>query len=223
MIQSEHSEALAISSRIVADLLKFNISASGDDGANLRSMAGKLISDFNILLATKTVGASLYACFEQARLAGATLIVMNDIRTAMFAEVPTFLLGTSIVNAAVIFSFVEQSQIISRMEFGSRVEVETLMDQMLEIIEDIKLNKADSFSSSDYQNFVNLSASLVNHLSSTERQLPRIVHYTMSVNYPALTLSNLIYRDGSRSEELIAENQTVHPAFMQRNVVALSE
>jgi prophage DNA circulation protein len=45
----------------------------------------------------------------------------------------------------------------------------------------------------------------------------------MAINYPALALSNRIYADGSRSEELIAENQTVHPAFMQRDIIALSE
>ena len=222
MIRSEQSEALAISGRVVAELLKFNIALTGEEGANLRSMIGRLISDFHGLLSTKTVGASLYACFEQARLAGATLIVMNNVRTAMFKELPVFLMGQSIVNAAVIFSFVEQSQIISYMEFGSRSEVSTLMDQMSAIIEDIKLNKADSFVSSDYQNFVALSAALIQHLSSTERKLPRIVKYKMEAHFPALALSNRIYSDGSRSEELIAENKTVHPAFMQRDIVALS-
>jgi prophage DNA circulation protein len=44
----------------------------------------------------------------------------------------------------------------------------------------------------------------------------------MSVHYPAHALSNRIYGDGSRGEELIAENKTVHPAFMQRDVIALS-
>jgi prophage DNA circulation protein len=53
--------------------------------------------------------------------------------------------------------------------------------------------------------------------------LPRIVNYQMPINYPALALANRIYADGSRSDELIAENETVHPAFMQRDVIALSE
>jgi prophage DNA circulation protein len=77
--------------------------------------------------------------------------------------------------------------------------------------------------SKDYQNFVGLAALLVQHLSATERQLPRVVSYRYPVNFPALTLSNRIYGVGSRSDELIAENKTVHPAFMQRNVIALSE
>ena len=69
---------------------------------------------------------------------------------------------------------------------------------------------------------VQLSALLIQHLSATERQLPRIVKYHMPINYPALALSNRIYGDGSRSDELVAENETVHPAFMQRDIIALS-
>ena len=98
----------------------------------------------------------------------------------------------------------------------------TLIDEMTVIIEDIKLNKANSFVASDYQNVVALSALLIQHLSATERELPRIVTYAMPINYPALALANRIYGDASRSDELADENETVHPAFMQRDIIALS-
>jgi hypothetical protein len=220
--KSERGEALAISSRLMAELISFNIASTGEDGANFRSAAGRFIAGFYESLSAQSLGTDLYACFELARTAGASLIVMDNIRTAMFNEQPLFPLGLSIVNAAIIFSFVEQSQLISYMAFGSRAEAAALLDTMGVIIEDIKLNKADSFVSNDYQNFVTLAAQLVQHLSATERQLPRVVQYQMPVRYPALTLSNRIYGDGSRSEELIAENDVVHPAFMQRDVIALS-
>jgi prophage DNA circulation protein len=108
-------------------------------------------------------------------------------------------------------------------EFGSRNEVDILMDAVSVVIENVKLNKADSFAAVDYQGFISTAALLIAHLSYAERQLPRVVQYNMAINYPALALSNRIYADGSRSEELIAENQTVHPAFMQRDIIALSE
>jgi prophage DNA circulation protein len=96
------------------------------------------------------------------------------------------------------------------------------MDAMNIAIEEIKLNKADSFVASDYQSFVFIAALLIQHMSSTERQLPRVVKYTWPVHYPSLTMSNRIYGEGSRSEELIAENKVVHPLFMQRDIIALS-
>jgi hypothetical protein len=193
------------------------------DGANLRIAVGKLFSDLDESISKFALGDELYTCFEQARLAGATLNSMDNVRNAMFAEAPVYLLGVTIVNAAIIFSIVEQSQIIATIEFDSRASVDDVIVRMNAAIENIKLNKADSFVVNDYQNFIALSALLIQHLAVTELQLPRIVRYQMPINYPALTLSNRIYGDGSRSDELIAENKTVHPAFMQRDIIALSQ
>jgi len=220
--KSERAEALAISTRLMAEVVSFSIASVGDEGANLRSAIGKFLSNFHQLIVDHVVGTALFACFEQARMAGATVKSMNNVRSAMFKETPAFPLGLAIVNAAVIFSFVEQSQIIAKIEFKSRNEASALMDEVAAIIEEIKMNKADSFVSRDYQNFVGLAALLIQHMSATERQLPRIVNYNFAANLPALYLSNRIYCVGSRSDELIEENRTVHPAFMQRNVVALS-
>jgi hypothetical protein len=220
--RSELSNGLEISKRLIDALMSFSISSQGTAGADLRSAVGKFLSNFSELVDTYTLGVSLYDCFEQARLAGATLNSMDNVRLAMFKETPTFPLGKAIVNAAILFSFVEQSQIIAKMLFASRVQVDTLMDQIGVIIETIKIEKADSFVSSDYQNFVALSALLVQHLSATERQLPRVVEYVMPVHFPSLALANRIYGDASRGDELTAENQTVHPAFMQRDIIALS-
>jgi hypothetical protein len=221
--KSERSEALDISRRVIAALMNFPIAAAGAPGAALRAQVGKYLGNLTELIDSKTVGPGLLACFDAARTAGATLASMNGVRLAMFAEAPSWPLGLGIVNGAIIFSFVEECQIIAPMDFGSRQEADTLIDEMTAIIEDIKLNKADSFVANDYQNFVALSALLIQHLSATERQLPRLVEYLMPVNYPALALANRIYGDASRSDELVAENETVHPAFMQRDVVALSE
>lgn len=221
-IKSERTEALAISGRLIAALVSFPIAAGGA-GADLRSAVGTFMANFSELIVDRTLGTELLGCFEAARAAGATLVSMNTVRVAMFAEAPLFPLGSSIVNAAIIFSFVEQCQIIAPMIFASRIEVDVLIDEMTAIIEDIKLNKSDLLVANDYQNFGSLAALLIQHLSSTERQLPRVVGYQMPTNMPALALANLIYGDGSRSDELVAENKTVHPAFMQRDIIALSE
>jgi hypothetical protein len=221
-IKSERTEALAISGRLMAALVTFPIAAGGA-GADLRSAIGSFMGNFSELIIDRTIGTELFACFEAARATGATLVSMNNVRVAMFAEAPAFPLGAAIVNAGIIFSFVEQCQIIAVMSFSSRPQVDVLIDEMTAIIEDIKLNKADSFVASDYQNVVMTAALLIQHLSATERQLPRIVKYQMPINYPALALANRIYGDASRSDELVAENETVHPAFMQRDIIALSE
>jgi hypothetical protein len=222
MIKSERGEALAISTRLTTALIRFNISLQGDAGAEFRSTVGKFLARFNDHVNKQVLGTEFYACFEQARFAGATLTSMNNVRLLALEEKPLYPLGVAIIDAAILFSFVEQSQIISKFVFRSRSEAASIMDTMTAIIENIKLTCADNFVSSDYQYFVGLAASLVQHLSATERLLPRIVRFSFPTHYPALAMSNRIYGDGSRSEELIVENKTVHPAFMQRNVVALS-
>jgi hypothetical protein len=219
--KSEYSEALAICGRLMTQLLNFSI-APGIDGANFRTAVGVLLGNFNILIESQTVGAQLLACFDLARIAGATLNVFDNVREAAAAEAPQFPLGIRIVNAALIMSLSEQSQIITGMTFASRTDVDVLMDAMAIIIDDIKLRGSESFEVNDYRNVVALSALLIYHLSATERLLPQIVTYHMPVNYPALALANRIYGDASRSDELIAENKTVHPAFMQRDIIALS-
>lgn len=221
MQKSELTEAKEIAGRMMTELMQFPIT-SNVDAAKLRTAVGRFMVDFSMLVDTKVIGTELFACFEQARAAGATLNTMDRIRISLFAESPLYNLGLVVVNAGILFSFIEQSQLIAVMNFSSSGDVDDLMDAMNKIIDDIKLNKADSFASSDYQNFVFLAALLIQHMSATERQLPRVIQYHWSVNYPALTLSNRIYGDGSRSDELIAENNTVHPAFMQRDIVALS-
>jgi hypothetical protein len=220
--KAENREALAISIRLIDALMSFSISSEGSIGATFRLAIDNYLSNFNQLSSKINFGTDLYACFEQARIAGATLNSMDNVRVAMFAETPQFELGFAIVNAAIIFSFVEQSQIISKTEYLSRADVNVVIERMNAVIEDVKLNKADYFLVSDYQNFIALAALLIQHLAITELQLPRIVQYHLPINYTALALANFIYGDGSRSDELIAENRTIHPAFMQRNVVALS-
>jgi prophage DNA circulation protein len=221
MKKSARTEALEISKRLLAPLINFPVK-DAEMAAEMRVAVGKYLVNFYDIVSNKIAGTELLKCFELARLAGATLNSMNKVRVVVLAEVPTYNMGEAIINAAIIFSFVEQSKMISTMEFKSRVEVDTLMDAMSAIIEEIKLTRADSFVSSDYQSFIFLAAVLIQHMSATERMLPRIVKYNMPVHFPALTLANRIYGDGSRSEELIAENKAVHPAFMQRDIIALS-
>jgi prophage DNA circulation protein len=147
---------------------------------------------------------------------------MDNVREAAFAETPVLPLSDRVINAAVIFSFVEQSKIIAAMTFRSQIDVDAVLDRMELVIEQIKVSKSDSFILSDYRNFVALAALLIQHLATTRRLLPRIVQFRFPINYPSLTMANRIYADASRAEELAAENRTIHPAFMQRHVTALS-
>jgi hypothetical protein len=58
-----------------------------------------------------------------------------------------------------------------------------------------------------------LGGSLVNYLNNVAGPLPRMITFNIATTYGALSLSQLIYYVGNRSDEIIAENKIVHPAF----------
>jgi hypothetical protein len=225
MKRSERAEAVEISKHIMAQLVTFPVASFSQPAVDMRLAMGKYMANFQSLtLENEFLGTELNDCFEKARLAGATINTMDRARNAMFREpAPQHRFSKGVIIAAIIFSFVQQVKILIAMEFKSRGEVVAMIDKMLPIIDTIKVNWGAFFFIEDYQNFVALSALLVQHLSETERQRPRIIQMKFPIHYPALSLANRVYGDASRSDELIAENHTVHPAFMPLDIQALSE
>jgi hypothetical protein len=197
--------------------------SSGRPGAELRRLVGALKVDTAASINNATVGTELQACFDAALAAGATLVNMDNVRIAMLKETPQYYIGAAMACAGIIFSLVEQTRMITGMTFVSRSDVESMLTKMRDIFDDVKLAMSNMITGTNYEYLVALSAALIQHLAATERMLPRVVAYQMPTNLPALTVANLLYGDGSRFDELIAENKTVHPAFMQRELMALSE
>jgi prophage DNA circulation protein len=108
------------------------------------------------------------------------------------------------------------------MTFDSKQDVLALMQKMKIAFDAARDEASDRMDSATYQNLTYLAGSLINFLNSVALRLPSIVNFSYQQNYPSYTLANLIYQDASRSEELISENQVVHPLFMPRQVIGLS-
>jgi hypothetical protein len=72
-----------------------------------------------------------------------------------------------------------------------------------------------------YAALITLAGSITRYLADTARPLPRMLTYEL-IPMPGLALSQFIYSDGSRSEELAKENRVVHPAFCPAKIRALS-
>jgi hypothetical protein len=208
---------------VTLDALLTGLPTSGRSGFDIRRMVGELRATAPASIEAGTIGTDLYACFEQAYASGVTMVQMDAVRKDLLIEAPVYDLGASLKSAGIVFSLVEQSRIIAAMEFQSRGDVDAMLAKMVDVIETIKLEVSELFYGTNYQTVVALSASLVQHLADTERQLPRIICYETVVSLPALTAANLLYGDGARYDELIKENKTIHPAFMQRDLVALSQ
>jgi prophage DNA circulation protein len=73
-----------------------------------------------------------------------------------------------------------------------------------------------------YRGLVELHAGIIAFLVQTARPLPAMLQFSFAQSMPTLTMSNRLYYDASRADELRAENKVVHPLFMLSTGQALS-
>ena len=100
------------------------------------------------------------------------------------------------------------------MPFRSREEVEEIADgDQCGIQRDGRI-AADDCDQGTYLALINLHGNVTMHLADRGRQLPRVIAYKYRMVMPALRMAQRAYAEPSRYQELVDENQVVHPAFM---------
>jgi hypothetical protein len=203
--------------------LQSGIPTRGESGSELRRVVGNFQAHKVELVEKFIIGTELFACFEQARIAGASLDSLDWVRIKMMEEQPLYDFGLAAKLVGMVFSFVEQCTIIATIKFVSRSDVEEMMTRMAKVVETLKVEVAELLDGIDYQHLIRLAALLMQHLSVTERKLPRIVKYMMPDSNSAFSLANFLYGDGARFEELIEENRIINPNFFPRGIRALSQ
>lgn len=88
---------------------------------------------------------------------------------------------------------------------------------------DVEIEAAgDAFLDETYQALKKLRQAMVLDLTNRGGSLPTLMTVNLAANLPALAVAQLLYRDASRSDQLIAEADVIHPAFMPTNFKALS-
>ena len=219
----ETREAVAILGRVLDSLLALIPVKVGREGSAFRRAIGDTRANAYTLIADGELGTELQTCFDECTAAGASLDGMELVRAAVMTEAPQYRLGTYVMTSSILFAAAQESIIVSGMEFVSRTDVQAIMARMVAVFDEIKLDIAENLDSASYQAMTGLAAATVNHLMLTELRLPEIVTYKMGGPMPSLAIANLIYGDGSRSNELEDENDVVHPAFMPVDVRALSQ
>lgn len=220
-IKSETTEIAGIVKRTTENLLAFT-GKVGQPGAALRYACGNLVARTPTYLSDGTFASRFLTCFQLATQTGIDLNWMDRVLAQLTAETPTTLTSSSVVQNGLIFAIAQEGRIIGTTEFVSRDDVDLTMRRMNYWFEIIKDVIADTMSGPGYQDFIALTAAITRHLTDTARPLPRMLRYDLTSVMPGLAISQYIYGDGTRSEELAAESKIVHPAFFQRTIRALS-
>ena len=220
---AEQSEITGLVNRLLDNFGNCISAMTGEDGVELRHQIGDMRAFYFQYLNDGTFSTRLLNCFTLARKDNVPLTSLTLIRLALFQEAPVCDVANAIVQQTIIFCLAAESRMITAIEFTSRDDVDAMIGVMKMAFDNARDILADAVDSVLYQTMIYLGGALINHLAMIGRPLPRMVSFSMPISMPALALSQRIYYDASRWEELVLENKTVHPAFVQREIRGLSQ
>jgi hypothetical protein len=206
----------------ICDYISNMVSAKGEQAASMRRQIGDLRSFGLDYLEDKTFGTNLLAIFTSALTLPITADRVAFVRQQLYGETPTGMIAILVVDTAILYCLTTESIFITRETFTSRNEITDLMKRMKTGFDQARDTAADRFDSATYQNLNYLAGSLINHLNSVALQLPSIVYFNYQASMPSLYLSNRIYQDTSRTDDLEDMNDVVHPLFMPQSITGLS-
>lgn len=219
--KTEFDEIDGIVKRTLTNLIAFS-GMVGRTGADLRYQVGDMMARTPIYIADGSFANRLLNCFRLATASGINLDWMDRVIKGLIEEKPTLLSSTSVVQNSLIYALAQESRIIGAITYVSRDDVDFTMRRMKAWFDIVRDMIADTMSGPAYEAFVNLTAGITRYLTDVARPLPRMLRYDLNAALPALFISNYIYGEGGRDEELAAENKIIHPAFCQRTMRALS-
>ena len=217
MTQAEVKEATAVLN-VVLDALMATLSGlRGKPLWQAKGAIGALSASAPAAIAQAQVGAPLTNCFELCRVAGASRAGMDAVVQAITA-IPRFIGIPAVVIAlgAVLLALVQESKIVLALTFTSRADVDAIMATMNDAFTVPEELAADMIQDpSVYQAIVATHAILMQFLVAEARPLPQMVDYQFNRRMPSLRLAQRLYHDPTRADQLVAENKTVHPLFVQ--------
>jgi hypothetical protein len=197
----------------------------GTDQTSIQAkmVIGYVFANLHSLLFYDQIGIPLDTCFNLVRQSGCTLPQMEQVRILLDVENPQTLGATLIRNSSIELALAQEGKIISLMGFNSRQDVDNLINQIQIPFNTAEEIAADTMDSADYIAIVELRAAIVNHLVATARPLPNMLTYQFASPLPSLVISQRLYGDASRYDQIRAENKVVHPAFCPAIGQALSQ
>jgi|GEM_PF-1724937 len=215
--------AVAALQAVLDALLASGVDASSQDGATLRQLCGALSADAVDQVQAGTFGPPLLACYRAATTAGATFAGMDRVRQEAQAVTAIDLPVQRVAQTAAVFALAQMTRILAAAAFTSRQDIDAALARVNAAFIPAEDFAAGRFNTAVWRSILAMHGAAVRDLNTRARPLPRIVPYTFATRMPLLTLSNRLFGDAGRADELLAENRdTVHPLFMPASGRALS-
>lgn len=106
---------------------------------------------------------------------------------------------------------------------SSQTDAQNLQTILTGVIDEEILIAGDAGQDATYSALRVLREAIVADLQARGAALPPIAVFSISSSMPALALANRIYRDPTRSDDLIGQVAPIHPAFFPAEFSALAE
>jgi len=220
-LKTEADAIAGIIDRTLANLAA-SIGAKTDAAAALRWQISKLRVDGVRAVDDGDYIPRLSDCFNAAFALPVSFAGLTLLHNTLLGETIVGEVSDDVVNRSLLLCIAVEAKLITGFTFTSSDDAQSMMKGMASVFEAIGEKVVEMDDPSIYQALISLSASLTNHLASTARPLPRIITFDLQSSLPALALSERIYYDPSRWEEIVDENKIVHPAFSPRTIRGLA-
>ena len=223
MTLDDTNEAVGVLQTALGSLQAAVPGQSGRTGAAFRFSCGDLLAVAPTLIPAAAIGAPLRACFDQAVAAGATLNGLVAVRNAILAMSLTGQPAIAVAGACYCLAMGSEGSILATTTFVSSADALTslvVFQAAVGLAQDWAL---DNHLSAQYQALLALGAAVARDLQTRAAPLPRLTTYSFPRGTSSLVLAYRLYGDANRANELRAEGQIIHPAFMPASGSALSE
>jgi prophage DNA circulation protein len=225
MTRIELNEAVAVTALVLTALGATIVGMPGVPGAQLNYLCGALAANGKTELAGGgyQFWIDLQQCFEAAPPAGATFETMEAVRLVADGLTPTGKPAIAVKNFSIRLSLAEQARILAATTFKSRQDIDGYFNTINVSFDEAELVAADNMDNVAYRALLAIHATVSNDLANRARPLARMTAYTFPTRMPSLWLAQRLYYDASRNDELIAENNPIHPLFMPSTGAALAQ
>lgn len=137
---------------------------------------------------------------------GTAIGTMQTAQQALFSRTAAIALATAASNYAPF----------------SADDASAVRAQVTGVLDDTITGAGDAGDDQSYVALIALRAAVVQNLNARGAALPAVVPIVSAGPLPALALAQRLYRDPSRADELVAEADPPHPAFMPTRFLGLA-
>jgi len=111
----------------------------------------------------------------------------------------------------------KEAETITKIEFKSAEEAETVLEDFLTDVEEVELFEDVEPSTEVMQGLRNIREIVVEYIQDIVLELPRTQTIKLNGQTPSLALAYDLYEDISRADEIVKKNHIAFPGFIPAN------